>query len=66
MYFGVQFWGECWSGPAAHVTYDNFGQASNCYKNMVGLHFSNYVYRLTGEGASWGDGEGGVKSVTTV
>ncbi|EDO43412.1 predicted protein [Nematostella vectensis] len=48
VYFGVQFYGECWSGADAHKTYDKHGQSSQC-KSGVGKHYTNYIYRFTGE-----------------
>ncbi|XP_032230403.1 uromodulin isoform X1 [Nematostella vectensis] len=51
LYFGVQFWGECWSGPRAHLTYDDYGKTekdSECKKYHVGGDFEIAVYRLLG------------------
>ena len=28
--FGLQFYGECWSGPKAGCTYDKFGKTNGC------------------------------------
>ncbi|XP_031553321.1 neurogenic locus notch homolog protein 1-like isoform X4 [Actinia tenebrosa] len=45
-YFGIQFYGECWSGPDASVQYDKHGtQGSECYVG-VGAAGSNFVYQL--------------------
>jgi len=57
---GTQFYGECWSGPQAHVTYDKYGRTDMCVnselsrnisdikhcQSAVGLHSTNYVYRI--------------------
>ncbi|XP_048587733.1 uncharacterized protein LOC5505372 isoform X1 [Nematostella vectensis] len=48
-YFGVQFWGECWSGPQAQDTYDRDGHSDECYEETVGMDNANMVYRLTGK-----------------
>ncbi|XP_028401263.1 A disintegrin and metalloproteinase with thrombospondin motifs 18-like [Dendronephthya gigantea] len=44
-YFGVQFYGECWSGVTANETYDKYGESDSCWKG-VGKHFANFVYKL--------------------
>ena len=44
-YFGVQFYGECWSGVTANETYDQYGEATNCWEG-VGEEWSNFVYKL--------------------
>jgi hypothetical protein len=49
MYFGIQFYGECWSGPQAHQTYSNDGHSTMCI-NGVGRGFANMVYKLIGDG----------------
>lgn len=50
VYFGIQFWGECWSGPSAHVTYDVYGKTTTgCFNDTWGMEFSNFVYRRTGK-----------------
>jgi hypothetical protein len=41
--FGVQFYGECWSGDKADSTYGEYGSSRNCWKG-VGGSYSNYVY----------------------
>ncbi|XP_031559182.1 A disintegrin and metalloproteinase with thrombospondin motifs 18-like [Actinia tenebrosa] len=43
--FGVQFYGECWTGLGAENTYMKYGAAENCYKG-VGAKHSIYVYKL--------------------
>lgn len=45
MYFGLQFYGECWSGPQAHLTYDEDGESKGCIDG-VGMQRANFVYRL--------------------
>ncbi|XP_031569120.1 uncharacterized protein LOC116303679 [Actinia tenebrosa] len=55
--FSIQFFAECWSGPAAIRTYDRNGESSRCIsKNLrpckpddrycVGKQFTNFVYRI--------------------
>ncbi|XP_078359039.1 oncoprotein-induced transcript 3 protein-like [Oculina patagonica] len=48
MYFSVQFYGECWSGETAPLTYDRYGKSSQC-TGYVGKSFTNMVYRHTGD-----------------
>ncbi|XP_031575085.1 uncharacterized protein LOC116308745 isoform X1 [Actinia tenebrosa] len=48
VYFGIQFYGECWSGPRAHETYFKDGLSRECIDG-VGEGFANMVYRLAGE-----------------
>ena len=45
----IQFYGECWSGMTAPLTYDRYGRSSNC-GNYVGKSWANVVYRFIGEG----------------
>jgi len=47
MYFSIQFYGECWSGETAPLTYDRYGPSSNCFFN-VGKQWTNLVYRFIG------------------
>lgn len=49
VYFGLQFYGECWSGPHAHLTYDEDGKSTRCV-NGVGKRMANFVYRLVFKG----------------
>ena len=49
MYFGLQFYGECWSGPQAHLTYDEDGESKRCIDG-VGMQSANFVYRLVFKG----------------
>ncbi|XP_032235489.2 coadhesin [Nematostella vectensis] len=59
--FGLQFYGECWSGPSAELRYSNDGPSENCFQQLikpytcvksdpvecVGGAKTNYVYMLT-------------------
>lgn len=57
-FFGMQFYGECWSGLNGHLTYANNGPSTTgcvdtCYEPCKdhsefcsGKHFANYVYKL--------------------
>lgn len=49
IYFGLQFYGECWSGPKAHLTYNEDGESESCVFG-VGKGRTNFVYRLVFEG----------------
>ncbi|XP_022798270.1 A disintegrin and metalloproteinase with thrombospondin motifs 12-like isoform X2 [Stylophora pistillata] len=47
-YFGVQFYGECWSSSNAAETYSKYNLQTDmkkCYMG-VGAAFTNYVYRF--------------------
>lgn len=44
-YFGVQFYGECWSGPDAGETFARDGTSEDCYEG-VGKRKTNAVYRI--------------------
>jgi len=55
MYFGIQFYGECWSGRKSHLFYNRHGRSSNCKKNSnskstchmeYGKQNANYVYKI--------------------
>lgn len=48
VYFGLQFYGECWSGPKAHLTYHEDGKSKRCIAG-VGMAYANFVYRLVFE-----------------
>lgn len=59
--FGVQYYGECWSGPDSEKTYNKVGVSKNCQdkcfekckpfeKYCAGKHFANAVYRLSDAG----------------
>ena len=52
VYFGLQFYGECWSGPKAHLTYDEDGKSKGCIVG-VGKPRANFVYRLVFEGTHY-------------
>lgn len=43
--FGLQFYGECWSGVHGSSTYDTYGPSKNCWSG-VGKEGSYYVYRF--------------------
>jgi len=49
-YFGVQYYGECWSGPEGHETFNINGPSDNCGED-VGKDFALMVYKkiTTGE-----------------
>ena len=61
-YFGLQFYGECWSGPDAADKFDHYGRSKKCvgygYKKCddkdssecVGGRHKSYVYRVVKEG----------------
>eukprot|EP00794_Sanderia_malayensis_P014098 gene14098-15570_t len=44
-WFGIQFYGECWSGPSASTTYDKHGISTNC-RDGVGAADANAVYQF--------------------
>ncbi|XP_020611546.1 kielin/chordin-like protein [Orbicella faveolata] len=43
--FGMQYYGECWSGKDPEKHYNNHGKSRNCI-NGVGKAYTNYVYRI--------------------
>ena len=45
----IQFYGECWSGVNAALSYDKYGPSPRCIQN-VGMDLANFVYRFVGEG----------------
>lgn len=49
LYFAIQFYGECWTGPMAHLTFDQAGPSNNCISGVGGAR-TNFVYMLTGKG----------------
>lgn len=55
-YFGIQFYGECWSDEEAETRYNMHGEVGrlqreqNCIEG-VGMHWANYVYKF----APWSD-----------
>lgn len=46
--FGMQYGGECWSGPTAHITYSKYGVIRSC-KNGLGSQWANSVYFFGGK-----------------
>jgi len=55
-YFGIQFYGECWSDEEAETRYAMHGEvdASNTEQNCLegtGMHWANFVYKF----APWAD-----------
>lgn len=48
--FGLQFYGECWSGPQACLTYDRDGPSNESCIHGVGKGRANSVYMLSGDG----------------
>ncbi|EDO46080.1 predicted protein [Nematostella vectensis] len=62
MYFGLQYYGECWSGADEEVSYDRDGISQMCVTNgyevcetrekdtpCVGENHANFVYKITPE-----------------
>lgn len=51
LYFGIQYYGECRSGPLVNLTYDKYGPAGDhkCWSG-VGGSFTNFVYMLIPQG----------------
>ena len=60
--FGLQFYGECWSGPDGETNYRKYNSSEQCImdlpddecdqnnpKECVGQSWTNYVYRLKGK-----------------
>ncbi|RMX59639.1 hypothetical protein pdam_00010486, partial [Pocillopora damicornis] len=46
-YFGIQYYGECWGGEEADLSYDQYGSnPAGCYNNMVGKAWHNFVYKF--------------------
>ena len=60
--FGLQFYGECWSGPSAELNFNRDGGSDKCIMNLdqptecddqgtqqecVGQQETNYIYKLT-------------------
>ena len=44
-YFGLKYYGECWSGETAGQTYSRDGPADSCVRG-VGLRSSYFVYKF--------------------
>lgn len=62
---GLQFYGECWSGPNAHETYGKYGKSKECVDGKfrsyskdktclryVGRNWANHVYRIAVPGCA--------------
>jgi len=52
IYFGIQYWQECWGSHEAYKTYDKHGCKDNCEVNGdygIGTHWSNFMYHLKSE-----------------
>ena len=56
-YFGIQFFGECWTGENPDVAYDSGGKSNSCFgqnflpcdasfSSCAGEENVNYVYRI--------------------
>ena len=43
--FGVQYAGECWSGPQAHLTYKKYGSSTRCVNGSGGA-WAQDVYEI--------------------
>ena len=43
--FGVQYAGECWSGPQAHLTYKKYGSSTTCVNGSGGA-WAQDVYQI--------------------
>ena len=48
-YFGIQFYGECWSGENAERTYNKQGRSTRCLHG-VGKGHANFVYAFVEKG----------------
>ncbi|KAJ7327711.1 hypothetical protein OS493_026589 [Desmophyllum pertusum] len=44
-YFGLQYYGQCWSGATAGQTYSRDGPAETCVRG-VGLESTYFVYKF--------------------
>ena len=65
-HFGLQFYGECWSGPNAAARFGMQGKSERCigvdYNHCVdsaeteciGKDHTNYIYQLVKENSKWG------------
>jgi len=49
--FGIQFYGECWSGSGGDKTYSEYGSSPNCWKGVGGSR-ANYVYAFVDDNKS--------------
>jgi hypothetical protein len=52
--FSIQIEVHCFTGPQAHITYDRYGEASNCVDGKGGI-WANSVYRIR-KGEIWENG----------
>jgi len=43
--FGIQYFGECWSGNNGHKTYNRNGPSKHC-ADGIGKDWSNFVYEI--------------------
>lgn len=50
-YFGIQFYGECWSGENAELTYNKQGTSKNCFRGL-GERNANFVYAFVVKGTA--------------
>jgi hypothetical protein len=48
-YFGIQFYGECWSGHQSETSYGKDGESKKCIAG-VGKAGANYVYKFAKQG----------------
>ena len=48
MFFGIQFYGECWNGSQGHLTYAKYGPSPRCTDTapLVGKGWRNHVYMI--------------------
>jgi len=49
LYFGIQFYGECWSGPNSEKNFYKYGKSRRC-RHGVGKGCANMVYMILWEG----------------
>ena len=64
-YFGLQFYGECWSGPSAKERYAMQGKSDRCIgvdynpcvdsaeTECIGKDKTNYIYQLIRENSKY-------------
>eukprot|EP00795_Rhopilema_esculentum_P017452 gene17452-9057_t len=62
-HFGLQFYGECWSGPSANERYNMYGKSERCIgvdydacddsaeTDCIGKDKTNYIYQLVAKNA---------------
>ncbi|XP_065057183.1 coadhesin-like [Rhopilema esculentum] len=63
-HFGLQFYGECWSGPSANERYNMYGKSERCIgvdydacddsaeTDCIGKDKTNYIYQLVAKNES--------------